>query len=98
MKVRISPTGNLEIFRKYEYKVQTCCYHQFKYCGDHCPMFQEPRLCGQDRMDSLRWIEIVLCQNRKLAPDFEDFEDLRAKQKTEYDYTFKSLNDGGDDV
>lgn len=97
MKVRISPTGNLEIFRKYEYKVQTCCYH-LKACGDHCPMFQEPCLCGQDRMDNFRWIEIVLCQNRKLAPNFEDFEDLRAKQEKERDYKFKLLNyDGGDD-
>lgn len=91
MKVRISPTGNLEIFRKYEYKVQTCCYHQYKACGDHCPLFEDPYLCGAERSDNLRWIEICLCQNRKLAPYLKDVQDLRAKQEKERDYVFKDF-------
>lgn len=96
MKVRISPIGNLEIFRKYEYKVQTCCYHQFKYCGDHCPMFDIEVYESKNLNPSI--FKINLCQGKLIIIDFEDFEDLRAKQKTEYDYTFKSLNDGGDNV
>jgi len=91
MKVRISPIGNLEIFRKYEYKVQTCCYHQFKSCGDHCPLFQEPQ--EQPCYDPKHIpVTIKLCK-REFSIEKKDFQDLRAKQETEYDYKF----DSGDD-
>lgn len=93
MKVRISPTGNLEIFRSYEYKVQTCCYHQFKYCGDHCPHFSEPH---KSYANNNMWkICIYICNNREINISDSDFEDLRVKQETEYDYKFESLNDDG---
>lgn len=90
MKVRISPTGNLEIFRKYDYKTQTCCYHQFKTCGDHCPLFIDPE--DYMKYDKFGPIIIKLCK-REFSIGRKDFQDLRAKQETEYDYKF----DSGDD-
>jgi len=89
MKVRISPTGNLEIFRKYEYKVQTCCYHQYKACGDHCPMFDISVYEYRNFIDSR--YQIILCHNKSIIVDLKDFQDLRAKQEKERDYVFKDF-------
>lgn len=86
MKIQISPSGELEIFRSHGFKTQKCIYTEAKSCGDRCPHFGEPRLCGTNRTDRIRWIELDICQERQLHIDVEDFQDLRTKPESEYDY------------
>lgn len=88
MKARISPIGNLEIFRKYEYKVQRCCYHEYKPCGDHCPMFSETPCFGETNTAP---VIIKLCQDREIRLGPGEFQDIRAKQEKERDYVFKDF-------
>lgn len=84
MKVQISPTGSLEIFRKYEFKTQKCIHSDFKACGDHCPLFEEPRVIELANLE--KRIQIHLCEDSSLIIHKENFEDLREKKESEYDY------------
>jgi hypothetical protein len=83
MKIQISPSGELEIFRSHGYKTQKCIYTEAKSCGDRCPHFGEPRYL-YDHGDKLCFIE--LCQGRLLKIELSDFQDLRTKPESEYDY------------
>lgn len=80
MKGKISPTGELLIYREKDYKIQFCPFKQkkagvdrdFLSCGDWCPHFSEPirRTEGYDNF----W-ELEICMGKKLV--FEDFIDER---------------------
>lgn len=89
MKIQISPSGELEIFRSHGFKTQRCIFTEAKSCGDRCPHFGEPFLAGTNRTDSIRWVELHICSEKIFTIDVEDFQDLRTKQISEYDYNIK---------
>lgn len=83
MKIQISPSGELEIFRSHGFKTQKCIYTEAKSCGDRCPHFGEP-----EQVFEHEYILVVieLCQGRLLKTTTSDFQDLRTKPESEYDY------------
>lgn len=94
MKIQISPSGELEIFRSHGFKTQKCIFTEAKSCGDRCPHFSEPMNVYND--SGTKSICITICNGKDLFSKLEEFEDLRTKQISEYDYKFDSPDDAGD--
>lgn len=80
MKIRINKAGNLEIFRKNDWKEVYCPFVPDSYdghCGDWCPLFSEPRVCEIDfKTGKPLMMRIDICRN-SFVTSIEDWEDLR---------------------
>ena len=46
MKIKIDKNGDLALERHGQFKLQCCPYQEGVYCGDWCPLFQEPKYSG----------------------------------------------------
>ena len=74
MKVRINESGDLEFYRKNEFRRVGCPFDPSGQasCGDWCALFDEPKkVWWQDD-----FVELSLCRKTYTIPE-EDFEDLR---------------------
>jgi len=73
MKVKINRKGLLQLTRKGVYQTMRCPYSGL-YCGDSCPMFEEPR-------DSIFGsIELTICNNKLFCISEKDFIDERVEE------------------
>ena len=76
MKVKINRKGLLQLTRKGVYQTMRCPYSGL-YCGDSCPMFEEPRDSIFGSIDS---IELIICNNKSFYISKKDFIDERVEE------------------
>lgn len=83
LKLRIAPSGYIEIYRKKEWKKQYCPHAKGRTCNDDCVKFDEPLYYDavEDKDDwasSSDWtdLELSIC-DKVFELKKENFEDLR---------------------
>jgi hypothetical protein len=73
MRVEINENGNLSVERSGKLKIQYCPRTNTP-CGDHCPLFYEPRYMQ-------RSVYIRICNERYFEVVDDNFKDLRIKRE-----------------
>lgn len=77
MVLGIDNKGNLSIYRKSGWAIQSCIYRDGSFCSHHCPLFGNPvhKIKKEERI-----VEFKICKKTFILDAETEFFDKRVKQ------------------